>query len=125
MFQKINEAYETVGDMEKRKVYDMELKGGGGDISELDDILKCFFGGMGGGMHHMQQFSNMGGGGREEVTVRQYTAPHAGDSETAAVWENRIFSCLTKTACYKKRREITFENAYLGCKKTLTLSGFL
>jgi DnaJ-class molecular chaperone len=25
MFQKINEAYETVGDME-RKVYDMELK---------------------------------------------------------------------------------------------------
>jgi hypothetical protein len=47
--------------MEKRKVYDMELKGGGGDISELDDILKCFLW-MGGGMHHMQQFSNMGGG---------------------------------------------------------------
>jgi hypothetical protein len=31
---------------------------------------------MDGGMHHMQQFSNMGGG--REVTVRQYTAPHAG-----------------------------------------------
>jgi hypothetical protein len=60
MFQKINEAYETR--YGERKVYDMELKGGGGDISELDDILKCFFGGMGGGMHHMQQFSNMGGG---------------------------------------------------------------
>jgi hypothetical protein len=42
MFQKINEARPY--DMEKRKVYDMELKGGGGDISELDDILKCFFG---------------------------------------------------------------------------------
>jgi hypothetical protein len=48
--------------MEKRKVYDMELKGGGGDISELDDILKCFWR-DGGGMHHMQQFSKGRGGG--------------------------------------------------------------
>jgi hypothetical protein len=68
----------------------------------------------------MQQFSNMGGG--REVWVRQYTAPHAGDSETA-VWENRIFSCLTKTACYKEV-EITFENAYWGVSKTLTLAVF-
>jgi DnaJ-class molecular chaperone len=78
---------------------------------------------MGGGMHHMQQFSNMGGG-REEVTVRQYTAPHAGFGN-GGMGEPNIFVFNQKTACYKKEVEITFENAYLGCKQNINFERFL
>jgi DnaJ-class molecular chaperone len=74
-------------------------------------------------MQHMQQFSNMGGGEGEKVGSSIYGTT-CRDSETAAVWENRIFSCLTKTACYKKEVEITFENAYLGCKQNINFERF-
>jgi len=54
MTQKINEAYETLGDEEKRNNYDnpnpfsrMNSQGGGMDIP-VDDIFNMFFGGGGG-----------------------------------------------------------------------------
>jgi hypothetical protein len=86
MFQKINEAYETVAIWRKKSLRH-GTKGGGGDISELDDILKCFL--MGGGMHHCSSLAIWAEGGGEEVTVN--IRHHMQDSETAAVWENRIF----------------------------------
>ena len=60
MTQKLNEAYETLGDDEKREEYDARrnnpfLKSGSGMEMQMDDIINMMFGGMNmGGM-------NMGG----------------------------------------------------------------
>ena len=63
MTQKLNEAYETLGDEQKREEYDMTrnnpfLKGGAGTDMQMDDIINMLFGGMP-GMHNMQGMSGM------------------------------------------------------------------
>ena len=58
-FQKISEAYETLGDEEKKKIYDMQKtnpfmnQGIRGGVNPMDDIMKMFFNG--------NMASNMGG----------------------------------------------------------------
>lgn len=74
MSEKINGAYEVLGDDEKRVEYDnsrnnpftrMNSQGGGGMEVPMDDILNMFFGGMGGmgGFPGMQGFPGMPMGG--------------------------------------------------------------
>jgi DnaJ-class molecular chaperone len=75
LFQKINEAYETLGDDQKRTEYDamqsnpflrMNGNGGGnhGMNANMDDIFQAFFGGspFGPGFPGMPGFHGMGGG---------------------------------------------------------------
>ena len=73
MTQKLNEAYETLGDDEKREEYDVMrnnsfLKGGSGMEMQMDDIINMMFGGIPGmgGMGGMggipgMQMHSMGG----------------------------------------------------------------
>jgi DnaJ-class molecular chaperone len=74
MTQKLNEAYETLGDDEKREEYDVMrnnpfLKGGSGMDMQMDDIINMMFGGMGmggmnmGGFPGMQSMGGMNMGG--------------------------------------------------------------
>ena len=71
MTQKLNEAYETLGDDEKREEYDMTrnnpfLKSGSNMDVPMDDIINMMFGGMGGfpGMN-MGGFPGMNMGGMQ------------------------------------------------------------
>jgi DnaJ-class molecular chaperone len=72
MTQKLNEAYETLGDEQKREEYDMirnnpnpftrmNSQNGGGMEVPMNDILNMFFGGMGGGPPPFMPFAGMPG----------------------------------------------------------------
>jgi DnaJ-class molecular chaperone len=72
MTQKLNEAYEILGDEQKREEYDMirnnpnpftrmNSQNGGGMEVPMNDIFNMFFGGMGGGPPPFMPFTGMPG----------------------------------------------------------------
>jgi DnaJ-class molecular chaperone len=88
-FQKINEAYETLGDEQKKEDYDMMNKnpffkmaqqGGGGQnmgmpFQDMDDIFSALFGNVLGSIPGMQQGMHFGGPGGPKIHVFRGTPP--------------------------------------------------
>jgi DnaJ-class molecular chaperone len=88
-FQKINEAYETLGDDQKKEEYDMMNKnpffkmaaghgGGGVPFQDMDDIFSALFGNVLGSIPGMQQGMHFGGPGGPKIHVFRggHQAPH-------------------------------------------------
>ena len=117
-FQKINEAYEQIGDDEKRSVYDAQRRnpfsklGMGGSEH---DILNAFFGGLGGlgGLGSMFQgvggFPGGGMGGGMGGGVQMFTTSMDGTGRTNV----RV---IHKPSPISKNITITMEQVYTGCK---------
>jgi DnaJ-class molecular chaperone len=112
-FQKINEAYEQIGDDDKRKQYDMQRQnpfsklgmGGGGGGGMEHDILNAFFGGLGGmgGLGAMFQ-----GGGGFQGGVQMFTTMDANGRTNVRV--------IHKPSPISKNITITMEQVYAGGK---------
>ena len=106
-FQKINEAYEQIGDDEKRSVYDAQRRnpfskfGMGGGTEH--DILNAFFGGMGGLGAMFQGAGGFPGG------VQMFTTSMDGTGRTNV----RV---VHKPSPISKNITITMEQVYTGCK---------
>jgi DnaJ-class molecular chaperone len=110
MIQKVNEAYEVLGDKNKRKQYDMELQFGiqGGmpfghmnGMNEMNDINNIFNMMFGGGM------PGFGGPGGPEIRIF-----HGGPGNFHAEF---FHSMNSRPETIQKHLQITIEQSYTGC----------
>ena len=128
-FKKINEAYEILGDKQKRQMYNMKqqnpfmgggfggLRGaGGGNMDE--EILKMFFGGGGGpgmgGVFPPNMFTSMPGGMPGGIRVSMNGNPMG---QRVHVYRNgRPVNIQQKPDDLEKNIEIDIKQSYFGSK---------
>jgi len=121
----LNESYETLGDPQKRKMYDMGMGGQQMEIPEqFTDIFSMLFGGGGGGNHSMggfpQEFAqmhhmNMGGGGGPEIRIFHGGNPFERMNSMGGGGGGNFFQNLQKPPPIIKNIQITLEQSYSGC----------
>jgi DnaJ family protein B protein 4 len=114
LIQKINEAYETLGDKSKRKQYDMELQFGMGGMpggmpfghmngmNEMNDINNLFNMMFGGGM------PGFGGPGGPEIRIFHGGVPGNFHAEF-------FHSMNARPEPLQKHLQISIEQSYTGC----------
>lgn len=111
MIQKVNEAYEILGDKNKRKQYDMELQFGipGGmpfghmnGMHEMNDINNIFNMMFGGGM------PGFGGPGGPEIRIFHGGGPSNFHAEF-------FHNMNARPEPLQKHLQITIEQSYMGC----------
>ena len=136
MFQKISQAYETLGDDYKREEYNQSLSnpffrmnshnGRGGGMQDVDDIFKAFFGGGVEGDNGFPGFPGfpfpmggmgMGGPGGFSATM--------GPGGNIHVFSTRGGGPLTKPTPIIKNVEITMEQVLSGCTIPLIIERWI
>jgi len=110
----INTAYETLGDKENRKRYDLQLNGGGGGME-----FPAFANGRGGGPGQMFFHTNFGNGG-EHVDFANInnifeSVFGGGNGINPNFFHQHIHQQLNKTMPIVINIDITFTQSYTGC----------
>jgi len=124
-FKRINEAYQTLGDTQKRNMYKMRNKnpfgnggngGNGGNSGEMNQLFKMFFGGQGmtSGMPGM--VGGMPGmvGGIPGMTGGIMRSMHPGMPNVQIFRNGRPANAVQKPEPIIKRISISLEQAYSG-----------
>lgn len=120
LIQKINEAYETLGDKSKRKQYDMELQFGMqggmpggmpfGNMNEMNDINNLFNMMFGGGM------PGFGGPGGPEIRIFHGGGPGNFHGGGPGNFHAEFFHSINaRPEPLQKHLQITIEQSYSGC----------